>query len=45
MNKKLPLWKDRNISENAQPISDNELADRIHKHHASCVSTLKKIYK
>lgn len=45
MNKKLPLWKNRPISENAQPISDEELATRVQQHHANCVSMMKKIKK
>lgn len=45
MSKKLPLWKDRNISENTQPISDKELATRVKQHHANCLSLMKKIKK
>lgn len=43
MTKKLPLWKDRNISENTLHISDQELADRVQQHHANCLLTIKKI--
>jgi hypothetical protein len=43
MTKKLPLWKDRNISEKTLHISDQELADRVQQHHANCLLTIKKI--
>lgn len=45
MNNKLPLWKDRKVTENSQPVSDEELATRVKHHHANCAAMMKKIKK
>jgi hypothetical protein len=44
LNKKLPLYKDRKITEeNTTPISDEELDKKIKYYHSECVKWCKKV--
>lgn len=43
MNKKLPLWKDRNVTETVHPITDEEIKTRILQHHENCNALCRKI--
>ena len=47
MGKKLPLWKDRPVSEDrkADPITDEELEKRINAHHAACLEWVAKVQR
>jgi len=41
--KKLPLWKDRKIDDNREPISDEELASRVKKFHEDTLKLTNEI--
>jgi hypothetical protein len=45
MGKKLPLWKDRtnSVNETTVPITDEDLANRVNKHHAECMNICRRI--